>query len=148
MEPDKLDQAAVSAELAALDPSINPIGGAAGDVPGGAQPAGDTLAAGVSDADRMGAMGLASMVVNVLGAAVAKRWPATAYSEAEKESLAVVLAPLLMKWGLNAAWLARWREEATALGVLAQLAQLGYQRVQAAAPPPAVVDPAGPQPAA
>jgi NhaP-type Na+/H+ or K+/H+ antiporter len=85
----------------------------------------------------MGAMGLASVVVGVLAGGVAKRWPATAYTDPEKESLAVVLAPLLMKWGLNAAWLARWREEATALGVLAQLGLIGYQRVQAAAPPPA-----------
>jgi hypothetical protein len=83
----------------------------------------------------MGAMGLASTVVNVIGAGVAKRWPATAYTDQEKESFSIVLAPLLMKWGLNAAWLARWREEATALGVLAQLAMLGYQRVQAAPPP-------------
>jgi hypothetical protein len=94
----------------------------------------------------MGAMGLASMVVNVLGAGVAKRWPATAYTDQEKESLSVVLAPLLMKWGLNAAWLARWREEATAFGVFAQLALVGYQRVQAAPPPPS--DPAAPPPVA
>jgi len=90
----------------------------------------------------MGAMGLASMVVNVIGAGVAKRWPATAYTDPEKESLAIVLSPLLMKWGLNAAWLARWREEFTALGVIAQLGLLGYQRVQAAAPPPADKPPA------
>jgi hypothetical protein len=134
VEPDR--SAPVSDELAALDPSLAPPGGLNGDAPGAAQPGGDTAAAGVSDADRMGAMGLASVVVGVLAGGVAKRWPATAYTDPEKESLAVVLAPLLMKWGLNAAWLARWREEATALGVLAQLGLIGYQRVQAAAPPP------------
>jgi hypothetical protein len=129
---DAAPPAPVSPELAALDPSRAPPGG---DVPGAGEPGPDTAAPGVSDADRMGAMGLASMVVNVIGAGVAKRWPATAYTDAEKESLSIVLAPLLMKWGLNAAWLARWREEFTALGVLAQLAMLGYQRVQAAPPP-------------
>lgn len=123
----------VSDELRALDPSINPIGG--GDAPGGAQPAGDTLAAGAPDADRMGAMGLALMVVSVIDAGVAKRWPATAYTGEEKQTLAVVIAPLFMKWGFSAAWFQRWREEATALGVLAQLALVGYQRVQAAPPP-------------
>jgi len=143
------DAPPLSPELAALDPSRAPPGDAAAD----ARPGPDGAAPGVSDADRMGAMGLASMVVNVIGAGVAKRWPATAYTEQEKESFAIVLAPLLMKWGINSAWLARWREELTALGVLAQLGMVGYQRVQAAAPPPAAdpagaVDPAMPMPAA
>jgi len=126
---------AVSAELRALDPSLEPPGGAAGDAPGGAQPAGDTLAAGLTEADRMGAMGLASMVVGVIASGVAKRWPATAYTDTEKFTLSVVIAPLFMKWGFNAAWFQRWREEATALGVVAQLVLVGYQRVQAAPPP-------------
>jgi len=83
----------------------------------------------------MGAMGLASMVVGVIASGIAKRWPATAYTDTEKSTLAVVLAPLFMKWGFNAAWFQRWREEATALGVVAQLALVGYQRAQAAPPP-------------
>lgn len=94
----------------------------------------------------MGAMGLASMVVGVIGAGIAKRWPATAYTDQEKESLSVVLAPLFVKYGFNAAWLARWRAEFSALGVLAQLGLVGYQRVQAAPPPAA--DPAAPLPPA
>jgi len=103
--------------------------------PPGAAPSQPAAASAASDADRMGAMGLASMVVGVIASGVVKRWPATAYTDKEKETLSIVLAPLFMKWGFNAAWFQRWREEATALGVVAQLALVGYQRVQAAPPP-------------
>jgi hypothetical protein len=86
-------------------------------------------------------MVLASLVVGVIGQGIAKRWPATAYTLEEKQSLSIVLAPLFVKYGFNAAWLARWRAEFSALGVFAQLALVGYQRVQAAPPPAPQDDP-------
>jgi len=114
-------------ELAALDPALERVTDQGGAAPGASQPG-----ASAGEGDRNAAMGLSSMVVGILAAGIARRWPATAYTEAEKESLAVVLCPVLMKYGLTAAWLEKYRAEFSLLGVLFLLGKTGMDRVAAA----------------
>ena len=118
----------LGAELRSLDPALEPPPGAAGAGQG------EPGAAGATDGDRSAAMGLSAMVVAILAAGIARRWPATAYTAEEKESLSLVLCPVLLKYGLTAAWLEKYRAEAALLGTLLMLAKTGMDRVTAAAP--------------
>ena len=121
----------LGAELRSLNPALEPQPGAAGAGQG------EPGAAGATDGDRNAAMGLSVMVVSVLAQGVARRWPAAIYTMAEQDSLALVLCPVMLKYGLTAAWLERYRAEAALLGTLLMLAKTGIDRVAAAAAPAA-----------
>jgi len=135
--PDDGKPDGLGAELRSLDPALEAPGGAAGAGQG------EPGAAGATDGDRSAAMGLSAMVVTILAAGVARRWPATAYTAAEQESLAVVLCPVLLKYGLTAAWLEKYRAEAALLGTLLMLVKTGIDRVTAAAPAAPGASPGG-----
>lgn len=122
-----------SPELAALDPDRAAAGDGAGVSDQGPPAAGASSSEGL----RAGAVGFAALVVNILAGAVVRQYPAAVYTDEEKAAASAVLAPVLLKHGLTAAWAAKWQEEIAAGLVFAGLAYAGFQRVQAARSPAA-----------
>jgi hypothetical protein len=144
---DDSDLPPLSGEFSRLDPSLESVTDQAAPGAGGSQssqaPGGDPH----TDGDRNAMMTVAMLVVAALAAAVARKWPATAYTSEEKEALALVLVPVLLKWDLRYAWLIKWREEAALVGTLAMLATTGLDRMVAAARGKPAAAPGGAAPA-
>jgi hypothetical protein len=131
--------APANAELQELAERINAGGDggdgspASGGGAGGAGGAGGGAAGGAdTDADKQRQIyGLTRGLVEGVCKAVASRWPAAVYSDAEKHMMASLLVPVALKHANS--WFLKYEAEFCALGFVGYMGFTGYQRVRAAA---------------
>lgn len=121
--------APVPDELAALDPAR------AQDAPAGdrSSPAAPGAVTAPAESLKTAAANAAVLVVAIVSAGIAQRWPVGAFTEEEKTALVAVLVPLFVKYAITPAWLEKWQEEIAAVVVVGGTGYGVFSRIKAAA---------------